>query len=290
MLLHYDFEKMQSLLESFYTLTQLRIVVFDIGFKKIAEYPASDCSFCSLIRQNSLAEKKCWQSDQFACDQCQMTGRLYSYTCHAGMTETAAPIRCGSVVIGYLMFGQVLLHANKNAYWSTVRQLCQPYQIDTKALRAAYMQKKPVQPAQVHAATQLLEACAGYLWLQRYISFQENTLLRQLDDYLSANLHADLSVGALCRQFDVSRTKLYRLVREYYGKGVEQLIRGLRVERAKALLTETDLPVSEVAAQVGFDDYNYFIKVFREETGTTPARYRKALLMKTNNPEQTGSD
>ena len=57
--------------------------------------------------------------------------------------------------------------------------------------------------------------------------------------------------------------------------GIEQLTRKLRVDAAKKLLTQTTLPVSEVAARVGYDDYNYFIKVFKKETDFTPAKYRK---------------
>lgn len=114
-----------------------------------------------------------------------------------------------------------------------------------------------------------------------------STLPKQIDAYINENLHADLSVGALCAQFVISRSRLYQIAAEYYGRGIEQFTRSLRIERAKTLLTETDAPVSEVSAQVGYDDYNYFIKVFKKEAGTTPARFRKASVEKHRPPPQT---
>ena len=54
------------------------------------------------------------------------------------------------------------------------------------------------------------------------------------------------------------------------------MTRELRVTKAKELLLSTDMAVSNVAAAVGFGDYNYFIKVFKKEVGTTPAKFKKA--------------
>lgn len=84
---------------------------------------------------------------------------------------------------------------------------------------------------------------------------------------------ADLSVGALCAHFNISRSGLYQIAKTYFGKGIEQLTRELRIAKAKSILLTADYPVSEVAAMVGYNDYNYFIKVFKKETGVTPKRY-----------------
>lgn len=273
MLLSYDISKMKSLLESFYTLTKIRIVVFSDEFEKIAEYPTRDCGFCSLIRTNAQADGKCRTQDRYACEQCKASDGLYSYTCHAGLTETVAPIHCGNIIIGYLMFGQVLQCQEPQDYWRIVWERCHDYGVDMDALKEAYQRKTPVDSNQVLSAAQILEACAGYLWLQRYISLQDNALPQQIDQYITGNLHSDLSAKTLCRQFGISRSKLYQIAGEYYGKGIEQLTRELRIERAKELLKTTAYSVSEAAAMVGYPDYNYFIKVFKKEAGMTPKQY-----------------
>ena len=275
MILNYDINRMKQLLESFYALTHIRIVIFDDQLRIIAAYPESDCRFCSILRTNPETRERCLASDIHACQQCKSTGNIYQYTCHAGLTEVVTPIRCGNIITGYIMFGQVLVQPPSEDHWETILSLLSGRDLDRDALKDAYFRKHTHTMDELLASAQILEACAGYLYLQRLISLREDSLPQRLDEYLAANLSADLSVNALCNHFGISRSKLYNIVNEYYNMGIEQLTRKLRVDAAKKLLTQTTLPVSEVAAQVGYDDYNYFIKVFRKETDCTPSRYRK---------------
>lgn len=59
----------------------------------------------------------------------------------------------------------------------------------------------------------------------------------------------------------------------YYGKAIGQLIKELRMDKAKQLLESSNDAVSKIAAQVGYSDYNYFIRVFKKEIGMTPKQY-----------------
>jgi AraC family transcriptional regulator len=52
----------------------------------------------------------------------------------------------------------------------------------------------------------------------------------------------------------------------------------LRAARAQALLAETDLPVTEVGARVGYMSSSHFARAFRQATGLSPRAYRKALV------------
>ena len=56
---------------------------------------------------------------------------------------------------------------------------------------------------------------------------------------------------------------------------VNELTRSLRIEKAKQLLQSAELPIFIVAENVGIPDYNYFTRVFKEETGITPSLFRK---------------
>ena len=59
------------------------------------------------------------------------------------------------------------------------------------------------------------------------------------------------------------------------GQSVSSYIRYAKVERAKVLLSTTDLSIQEVSERLAFSTVNYFIKIFRETAGYTPAQYRK---------------
>lgn len=57
--------------------------------------------------------------------------------------------------------------------------------------------------------------------------------------------------------------------------GIAEYIRTLRLQQAQTLLKESDIPITEIAASVGFDDYNYFRRVFKKETGCSAKKYRE---------------
>ena len=63
------------------------------------------------------------------------------------------------------------------------------------------------------------------------------------------------------------------------GKTPIAFINEYRIEKACEMLSESDLPISDVALSVGFDNFSYFIRKFREYKGVTPKKYR-LLCMK----------
>ncbi|MCD8022616.1 MAG: AraC family transcriptional regulator, partial [Lachnospiraceae bacterium] len=90
-----------------------------------------------------------------------------------------------------------------------------------------------------------------------------NNLRTFLLEHLSENLDADNIASCL----GVSRSKLYMACNKYLGMGIAEYVRDLRLEEAKNLLKTTDLSITDIAMRVGFDDYNYFSRVFKKETG-----------------------
>lgn len=275
MVINYDLKRLNELLKNFHELTKTKIVVFNDELEKIAEYPVNDCEFCSLIRSDPGAETNCLQSDRHACQEAKVRGSLYSYKCHAGLNETVAPVKFGNIVIGYIMFGQVLLKSGKKKGLDHVLASCADYNIDFDSLKAAYSRQRPITARQVFAAAQILEACAGYLWLSSLVSLSEESLPRQIDEFIIANLASDLSSAVICNRFGISRSKLYKIAKENYGTGIDVFVRAERIRLAKNLLRTTELPVSRIAYQAGFNDYNYFIRVFKQHTGLTPKIFRR---------------
>ena len=60
--------------------------------------------------------------------------------------------------------------------------------------------------------------------------------------------------------------------------GASDYIRELKISEAKKLLITTEKSVSSVACEVGYDDDNYFIRIFKKMTGFTPSKFRKLNL------------
>lgn len=131
------------------------------------------------------------------------------------------------------------------------------------------------------------EACKGLantilsLYL-RLLSGGEEKYLSPNETYLRAKEYIDahyLSLGRLdelCAQLFISRYYLTHLFREYSGMAPLQYALAKRFGHAKRLLEETELPVEEIAAQVGYAEPASFVRSFRVREGCTPAAYRRA--------------
>jgi len=98
--------------------------------------------------------------------------------------------------------------------------------------------------------------------------------LRRAVDYIEGNLHHDLRVANIAQHVTMSESHFSRVFRQTVGVPPHRYIRDRRVERAKALLRDCDMPVSEVAQRVGCSSASNFSVLFHRATGTTPRTYR----------------
>ncbi|SUJ03585.1 Sensor protein evgS precursor [Sphingobacterium spiritivorum] len=100
--------------------------------------------------------------------------------------------------------------------------------------------------------------------------------LKELKSHIENRLEdADLRVTDLIAHMGVSQTAFYKKVKALTGLTIGDFIKILRLNRAAALLQETDLPVSQIAYKVGFNDPKYFSKEFKKYFGKNPTDYSK---------------
>ncbi|MEO6288222.1 MAG: two-component regulator propeller domain-containing protein [Dyadobacter sp.] len=85
----------------------------------------------------------------------------------------------------------------------------------------------------------------------------------------------ELDVSLLEEAMCLSNTQLYRKLKALTGKGGNELIRNVRLQRAAQLLKATDRQIAEIAYEVGFNDPNYFNRVFKKEFGVSPGEWSK---------------
>jgi AraC family transcriptional regulator len=98
--------------------------------------------------------------------------------------------------------------------------------------------------------------------------------LDHMAGYIEAHLAHDLSVIELATVAQMSPDHFARLFRQATGRTPHQYVIMCRLERAKRLLMETELPILDIGHQVGFTDQSYFTAVFRKHVATTPKGYR----------------
>ncbi|RFS26580.1 AraC family transcriptional regulator [Chitinophaga silvatica] len=101
-----------------------------------------------------------------------------------------------------------------------------------------------------------------------------NTRLHFVLHYINEHLTENISVDVLCRKAFLSRNLFFKWFKNQFGLTPLQYINRERLKLAKQLLANTNYSVSQVSAQCGFNDTNYFVRLFRNSEGITPGTYQ----------------
>lgn len=270
----FNIKKLQELLQDFYTVTQVRITVFDTNYAEITSYPEALPTFCSIIRSVPAGRNACLACDKAACRKASECRQAAVYQCHAGLMEAAAPIIQGNIVIGYIFFGHLAPCEDPSQGWDTVREHCKDYPVDLDDLKKAYPQRPYFPYEYIRACAQIMNTVASYLCASHIAMLRYDNLSARLEQYIEDHITDNLSIDTLCEVLNISRCALYKISDETFGLSPSEYVKRIRMQKAATLLTTSSSPISEVAAQVGIADYNYFSKVFKAYFGQTPRDYR----------------
>lgn len=269
--LQIDGEKLRDLMEDFYVLTGIRMVLFDEREEEILSFPELGVPFCREMRRDPEFLRICKDCDRSAFRRCREEGKLTVYRCHAGLTEAAAPLYEDGRIIGYLMFGQVGQGSTRAALTRELTAICESFsRIPLREIRSVAIRTE----REIRASAKLLEACTGYIRLQALATPRRTELRHRLEAYVDLHYGEDCSVEALCRILSLSRSSLYRLFASEPG-GIAGYVRRKRIAAALELLKTTDLSAGEIAHRVGFSDEAYLRRLLRKETGMGIREIRK---------------
>lgn len=99
--------------------------------------------------------------------------------------------------------------------------------------------------------------------------------LSRLIAYIEDNIDRTIGLAELAEIVNVSRFHFARLFKRSTGQTAISFVEQCRLRRARALIAETDLPLSEIALMTGFADQSHFTRRFHRHVGSTPAAYAR---------------
>ena len=87
--------------------------------------------------------------------------------------------------------------------------------------------------------------------------------------------YKDGELSDLCDELDTDLYTISRIIKRRTGRNYTDLLQEKRLKYAAYLLSTTELPVTDISADVGYNNFSYFYKIFKKEYGITPKEYRK---------------
>ncbi len=118
--------------------------------------------------------------------------------------------------------------------------------------------------------------------LRDYNRYLPNNIIYKIDSSATVEImkyigndYRNIVLKDLAEHFNYSTDYMGKLVKKITGKTFNELRRDIRMRRAKYLLKNSNMSISDVISRVGYSNLSYFYKQFREDTGITPDEYRK---------------
>lgn len=104
----------------------------------------------------------------------------------------------------------------------------------------------------------------------------EKVLIERLDHIIESNFeNSSFSTDDICRELGISKSQLYRVLKEQFNLSTSLYIRRRRLLKAKDLLVDSELKIAEISYKTGIDSPQNFSKYFTQEFGISPTEYRK---------------
>ena len=236
--------------------------------------------FCALLAKSNRACGACLENQQAISN----TAGTQNKICFAGLVDTAVPVRSGDRVIGFLQTGQVSLKKTSDAQFKKITQQLLDWGVNTdmKKLEEAYFHTKVLTPKAYRAMVRLVEVFCGHLSLalDQVMVQEENAEPPQVTRakrFIEEHKTGDISLRDVAKVVNVSTFYFCKLFKKATGLTFTEYLAQVRISKAKNLLLNPNLRVSEIAYDIGYQSLTHFNRSFHRIVGQSPTAYRRSV-------------
>ena len=238
--------------------------------------------FCAIMAEKSRTCAACLQMQEKLA-HCAMNEPA-TITCSYGLCETAVPVKLGTQTLGFLQTGQVMPQKpTETAFQRAAKNAAElGVDIDNAKAKEAYFATPVVSPRKLSSVAGLLGIFAEHLSMKsNQIAVQqanaEPPVVTKAKEFIRQHHTEDLSLGQVAQAVHTSLFYFCKLFRKVTGLTFTEFVSRTRVEKAKNLLLNPNLRISEIAYEVGFQSLTHFNRVFKNIVGESPTAFRERL-------------
>jgi AraC-like DNA-binding protein len=239
--------------------------------------------FCALLAQSGRVCAACLEVQENLMNAAG--DQPATVTCFAGLCDSAVPIKVGERNVGFLQTGQVALKDPSKSAFRRLKEKLTEWGVETDAsrLEEAYFSSKVLTQRRHAAVVQLLNIFASQLSsIANRMTVQEADseppIVRRAKAHIIAHYGDAISLAETARMMHVSTFYFCKIFKRATGLTFTDYLGRVRIEKAKNLLLNPHLRISEIAYTVGFQSLTHFNRVFRKLTGEAPTVFRESLL------------
>ncbi len=238
--------------------------------------------FCAMMSEKSRTCAACLLMQEELAKAA--TDGPATVTCAFGLCETAVPVKLGTQTIGLLQTGQVMRQKPTAALFQRAVSKAKELGVDieTDQAREAFLATPVISQKKLDSAATLLGIFADHLSMKsNQIVVQRATaeppLITKAKQFILDHITEDLSLAQVAAAVHTSVFYFCKQFSKLTGTTFTEYVSRMRVEKAKNLLLNPNLRISEIAYEVGFQSLTHFNRVFKNIVGQSPTEYRSQL-------------
>lgn len=244
----------------------------------------SENPFCALVGRTPAGCAACLEAQARAQRGAARKLVAEQIHCFAGLTVLALPVVFGGCHVATLLSGQVFRREpTERDFAIVIRMLGQEPGSDwVKKARKAYFETPVITAERLQAIIQLLNVFAQYL--ADYASRQaiacsgtEPSAVASAKQFVQSHAEETISLSQVVQHVHVNRFYFCKLFKKATGMTLSEYVARVRVEKAKTMLVDPSLRISEVVFAAGFGSIPRFNAVFKRYVGMPPTEYRATL-------------
>ncbi len=242
----------------------------------------NESPFCALMAEKSRTCSACLQTQEKLALGAR-DGRC-TLTCAYGLCETAVPLKVGGSTVGFLQTGQVMSQKPTQESFQRAAAKAAEFGVDLDHAnaRAAFFKTPVASEEKIESVATLLEIFAEHLSIKgNQMAIQaanaEPPVIAKAKKYIEEHHAENLSLGQVAQAVHTSVFYFCKLFKKATGLHFTEQVSRVRTEKAKNLLLNPNLRVTEIAYEVGFQSLTHFNRVFKKVVGESPTAYRGHL-------------
>lgn len=225
-------------------------------FLKLSPFNSHTNPYCVKVKRNLKGTNKCVLEQRGYYKKFKNNQSFFN-VCHAGVYEYVTPFCKKEKVIGFVaVSGYRKEHQNGDINSPLWLHLKPHSQFPQELCNA-------VIPPLCVMLSRLFAHC------DTENQTESNAILQYLNEY-----HTNTTLADLCNYFNRSKSYISHKFKKTYGITFSRYCNNLKLEDAKELLLNTDLSITEIAFQTGFNDVSHFISLFKTKFGLPPKQYK----------------
>ena len=267
--------EINDILREFHKVSGFRISIHDTEFNEIYAYPEKLSPYCAQIQTNPHNRKACIRNDRIAFQKVKNTGELTVYRCSHGLYEAVAPIYHYGILSGFLMMGQVC--DNKEKHFNLLKSSLKGVVNSEEESEEIFDSIKDVPQELFNSYILIMRVIAEYVTQTNRLFFGNQKQAELVMKYIKQNYATKITLDILSQKFNCSKSSLVKCFKKEYGATIMGTLMDVRLEKAAEHLKQRRLSVTELAAECGVSEQNYFSKTFSKKYGCSPSEYRDVI-------------